>query len=71
VGNQGARFAMISNRETSQQIEDQGTVRKAKYARFFWPILRGIALIVALWAFIAFLPVLLSYTKNKDLITMR
>lgn len=30
-------------------VEDQ----KAKYARFFWPILRGIALIVALWAFIA------------------
>jgi hypothetical protein len=38
-------------------IEDQGTVRKAKYARFFWPILRGIVVIVGTWSFIAFLSV--------------
>jgi hypothetical protein len=38
-------------------IEDQGTVKKAKYARFFWLILHGIVVIVAAWGFIAFLSV--------------
>ena len=38
-------------------IEDQGTVKKAQYARFFWPILRGIVVIVATCGFIAFLSV--------------
>lgn len=42
---------VIPKRETPQAIEERGMV-KARYARFFWPILRGIALIVALWAFI-------------------
>jgi len=40
----------------SAVIEDQGTVTKPKSARFRWPILRGIALMVALSAFIADLP---------------
>jgi hypothetical protein len=30
----------------------EGTVKKANDARLFWPILRGIVLIVAMWAFI-------------------
>lgn len=46
---------MIPRRATPQRVDDQGTVKKATYARFFWPILRGIALIVAFWAFIPFL----------------
>jgi hypothetical protein len=40
-------------------IGDQGTVKKANYAPLLWPVLRGIALIVALWAFIPYLSVLL------------
>jgi hypothetical protein len=35
-------------------IEGQGTAKKAKYARFSWPIFRGIVVIVAAWGFIAF-----------------
>ncbi len=38
-------------------IEDQGTVKKAKHAGFFLPILRGIVVVVATWGFIAFLSV--------------
>ena len=45
---------MIPKRETPRAIEERGTVR-AKYARFFWPVLRGMVLIVALCAFIPFL----------------
>lgn len=40
----------------SAVIEDQATVKKASSARFLGPSLRGIALIVALWAFIKSLP---------------
>ncbi|HTS05242.1 MAG TPA: hypothetical protein VMP68_06640 [Candidatus Eisenbacteria bacterium] len=43
-------------------LEDPSTV-KAEYVRFIWPILRGIALVVALWAFIAGLPALLYSGK--------
>jgi hypothetical protein len=45
-----------------EAMEDQSsveTMRKTNYARLFWPTLRGIALIVAMWAFIPFLRVLL------------
>jgi hypothetical protein len=45
---------MIPKRETSLAIDKRSTV-KAKYARFFLPILRGMILIVASWAFIEFL----------------
>lgn len=38
-------------------IQEQGTVRKSWYARFFWPLLRGIVVVVAAWGFIAFLSV--------------
>ena len=55
---------MICRPGTPRATEDQGIVRKAKHARFFWPILRGIALIVALWAFIAFFSVLLYGIKR-------
>src|SRR5437016_1929176 len=41
---------MIPKRETPQAIEERGTV-KAKYARFFWPSLRWMVLIVAFCAF--------------------
>lgn len=44
---------IISKGDMPQVVEDQSTVKKTNYARFFWPILRGIALIVALSAFIA------------------
>src|SRR5260370_10345339 len=40
-------------------IEDQGTVKKAKYARFFWTIVRGIVVMVAAWGLTAFLSVYL------------
>jgi hypothetical protein len=40
---------MIPKRETPQPIEERGTVT-AKYARSFWPVLRGTASIVALCA---------------------
>jgi hypothetical protein len=43
-------------------IKDQSTSRDS-YARFFWPILRALALIVALWAFVVDLPVLLYSGK--------
>jgi hypothetical protein len=46
-------------RATAQAVAGQGAVKKANYARFFWPILRGMTLIVALWAFVAFLRVFL------------
>ena len=42
---------MIPKRETPRAIEERGTV-KAKYPRFFGPVLRGMVLIVALCAFI-------------------
>jgi hypothetical protein len=50
----------------SATIEDLGTVKKVHVGRLFWPILRGIALIVALWAFIAFFPVLLVRHVNAQ-----
>lgn len=40
---------MIPKRETPQAIEESGTV-EAKYARFFWPVLRGMGSIVAVCA---------------------
>lgn len=43
---------IISKRDRPDAVEDQVAVNTGKYARFFWPILRGIALIVALCAFI-------------------
>lgn len=49
---------MIPKRETPQAIEERGTV-KAKYARFFWPVLRGMVLIVASCAYVSSLPGLL------------
>jgi hypothetical protein len=45
---------MIPKGETPEAMKERGAV-KAKYARFFWPILRGIALIMALCAFVPFL----------------
>jgi hypothetical protein len=50
---------MIANRCTPQAVEGQRTVRKTKYACFFGPILRGIVLIVAVYAFIELFSVLL------------
>jgi hypothetical protein len=50
---------MIHRSGTPKAVENHATVKKAEYARFFWLILRGIALIVAIWAFIAFLSSLL------------
>jgi hypothetical protein len=47
---------MISQRQTPQVVEDQVTGR-TKYDRFFWPILRGIVVIVATWGFVSFLSV--------------
>src|ERR1700751_1354055 len=40
---------------TPHTVEDEGTVKMAKHARFFWPILRGMVLTVALCAFVPFL----------------
>jgi hypothetical protein len=57
VGKLGKQVAMIPTRETLQAVDDQGTVKNAKYTRFFWPILRGLVVIVAAWGFIAFLSV--------------
>jgi len=45
---------MIPKRETPQPIEEPGTV-KAKYARFFGPVLLGMVMIAALCALIPFL----------------
>jgi len=45
---------MIPKRETPQAIEEPGAV-KAKYARFFGPVLLGMVMIVALCALIPFL----------------
>jgi hypothetical protein len=45
---------MTPNREAPQAIEDRG-IAKAKYARFFWPVLHGMVFIAALCAFIPFL----------------
>jgi hypothetical protein len=39
---------------TAEAVEE-GTVERAKYARFFWPALRGITLIVTSYGLIAFL----------------
>src|SRR6267154_6690673 len=49
---------MVPRREAPQGMEERGTVN-ARYARFFWPVLRGMVLIVALCAFIPFLAGLL------------
>jgi hypothetical protein len=57
--NQGREFAMIPKRGTPQAVEDERAVKRAKYDRFFGPILRGIVLIVAVCAFIALLSFLL------------
>jgi hypothetical protein len=46
---------MISKAGIPQAVKGQGTVKKAKYARFFWAIIRGIALIVAMYAFMGLL----------------
>jgi hypothetical protein len=45
---------MIPKRELLEATEGRGTVN-AKYAGIFWPLLRGVVLIVALCAFIPFL----------------
>jgi len=45
---------MMPKPEISRAIEKRGPVN-AKYTRFFWPVLRGMVLIVALCAFIPFL----------------
>jgi len=45
---------MIPKRETPQAVKESGTV-KAKHARFFWPVLRGMVLFVALCAFVPML----------------
>jgi hypothetical protein len=50
---------MIPKRGTPQAVEDERAVKRAKYDRFFGPILRGIVLIVAVCAFIALLSFLL------------
>ena len=50
---------MIPKRGTPQAVEDEGAAKKAKGARFFGPILRGIVLIVAVYAFIELFSVLL------------
>jgi hypothetical protein len=42
---------MIPKRKTPQANEERGTV-KAKYARFFWPVLLGMVMVVSLCAFI-------------------
>jgi hypothetical protein len=47
----------IARRDSPQVIEDQCPVKKAGYASFLWQILHGIALIVGLWAYLAFLSV--------------
>jgi hypothetical protein len=57
---------MIPKRETPQAIEERGTV-KAKYARFFWPGLRWMVLIVA---FCAFPPVLAGLLFGENLGTI-
>src|SRR5712671_4045916 len=50
---------MIPKRGTLQAMEDQGIVKKAKYASFFWPIFHGITLTLASCGFIAFISELL------------
>lgn len=55
-------LVMIAKRDIPLVIKNQATVR-VSYARFFWPILRGIALIVALWAFAIDFPDLLNLGK--------
>jgi hypothetical protein len=42
-------------------IQDQGKVKKSKYARFLWPLLRGIVVVVAAWGFIVFLSVAIPH----------
>ena len=44
-------------------VEDKSTVKKEKYVSLFWPIVRGVCLIVALWSFIAGLSVFLHGEK--------
>lgn len=58
---------MIPKRGTTRVVEDQGAAKKAKHGPLFWPILRGIALIVALCAIIEDLSELL-YGREKWLI---
>ena len=57
------RRQIIAKRETKWAAQDQGTEKKTK-ARLFWPILSGIALIVAMLAFIPHLLVLLHGGKS-------
>ncbi len=49
---------MVPKRQTPQAIEERCKV-EAKYARLFWPVLRGMASIVALCASVPFLAGLL------------
>jgi len=42
-------------RGSPQAMKVQDMVKKAKFACFFWPIFRGITLILASWGFISFL----------------
>jgi hypothetical protein len=49
---------MVPKRQTLQATEERGTV-EAKYARLFWPVLRGMVSILALCASVPFLAGLL------------
>jgi len=56
------RLVMISKRDVPHGTKDK-TIVRGSYVRFFWPVLRSIALIVALWAFVTDLPALLYWGK--------
>jgi hypothetical protein len=45
----------MGNKGMMNRMRDASAAMKGKYAHFFWPVLRAIALIVALCAFIPFL----------------
>lgn len=49
----------------AQTVEKQSPVKRAKYSRFVWPILRAIALTVAMWAFIPYISVLLYGGESR------
>lgn len=51
---------LIPTRPTPRVLQDETTFGKAASARFFWPIVRGIVLIAALWSYIPFCSILLN-----------
>jgi hypothetical protein len=65
LGNQGREFSTVPKRGTRQEVDHENLEKKATYAYYLWPILRGIALIVALWAFVPFLFSLLQLYGAK------